>query len=48
MGIHKSFTDIIQGFATIFVAGQSGIKYLIFLIGEKRITKNKEATYGNY
>lgn len=48
MGIHKSFTDIIQGFATIFVAGQSGIKYLLFLIGEKRTTKTKEATDGNY
>lgn len=48
IGIHKTFADIIQGVATIFVAGQTGIKYLLFLIGEKRVMKTKEAPDGSY
>jgi len=36
MGIHKTFTDIIQGVATLFIAGQIGIKFLLYRIGEKR------------
>ncbi len=46
IGIHKSFADIIQGVATIFVAGQVGIKYLLFKIGEKKVYKVKEAPSG--
>ncbi|MCD6167781.1 MAG: ABC transporter permease [Caldiserica bacterium] len=42
IGIHKTFADIIQGVATLFVAGQVGIKYLLFKIGEKKMVK-KEA-----
>lgn len=48
IGIHKTFADIIQGVATIFVAGQIGIKYLLFLIGEKKVIKTREATDGSY
>ena len=36
MGIHKTFTDIIQGVATLFVAGQFGIKFLLYKIGERK------------
>lgn len=48
IGIHKTFADIIQGVATIFVAGQAGIKYLLFLIGEKRVVVKKEVPDGSY
>ena len=41
IGIHKTFADIIQGVATLFVAGQVGIKYLLFKIGEKKIIKEE-------
>lgn len=36
IGIHKTFADIIQGVATLFVASQIGVRYLILKIGERR------------
>lgn len=35
MGIHKTFADIIQGTAILFVASQVGFRYLVYLLEEK-------------
>lgn len=35
MGVHKTFTDIIQGIATLFIAAQMIIRYLLMKIGSK-------------
>lgn len=35
MGVHKTFTDIIQGIATLFIAAQMIIRYFLGKIGNK-------------
>jgi len=35
MGVHKTFTDIIQGIATLFIAAQMIIRYFLMKIGRK-------------
>ncbi len=42
IGIHKTFADIIQGTATLFVASQLAIRYLIMRLEKRRKPEVKE------